>query len=439
MSGAQPADGPATVSSVTIGRRDTVRVALASLTSAVTSYVILALGARLLLPISDNTIFVTFWSTLFACFGVLSGLSIEVTRAVAASKDQSSAATSDGGRRHPRVLTVGAGIGIGAAVVGVATAPWWGPVVFPPGHEGLAYLVGLGVGAYALHSVVVGALAGRRFWGTYTGLIAADAVFRLLLVAAVAVAGATIVGFATAVVVAALTWLGFLLFSPRSRTAAATRADSPTAPFLGRIAITSVAAGASAVLVVGFPVLLAVTTPADVYAGAAPLLLAISLTRAPLLIPLNAYQGVAVSHFVAHRSEGLRAVLPAVRLVGLLGVVATGAAYLLGPLLLRIFLGPGYDLPAGVLAGLTAASVVLALLTLTGALCQALTMHLAFVTGWLVAVAVSVLLLLLPGSLETRAIVALAGGPAVGLVVHLTWLARRAPGRTTPTEEGPAA
>src|SRR3954447_1913642 len=72
MSGAQSADGRTALPAATIGRGDTVRVALASLVSAITGYAILALAARLLVPIATNTIFVTFWSTLFACFGVLS-------------------------------------------------------------------------------------------------------------------------------------------------------------------------------------------------------------------------------------------------------------------------------------------------------------------------------------------------------------------------------
>lgn len=402
----------------TIGRRGSIQIAVASLISAGSGYAILTLAARLLVPVEENTVFVTFWSTLFACFGVLSGLSIETTRAVASHADEPL------DERQPHVLTVGAGIGVGAGVVAATLAPWWSSAVFPAGRSSLGLLVALGIALYAMHSVVVGTLAGRRSWRTYSRLIAADALVRLALVGAVAVVGATVSGFAVATVAAATTWVWFLLLSPRARSAARTRADSRAATFLRRIGATGVAQGASALLVVGFPVLLAVTTSHAMYATAAPLLLAVSLTRAPLLIPLNAYQGVAVSHFVAHRDRGLAALLPALRIVGALGAVGAVGADLVGPWLLRTLLGAGYSVSGPVLAALTAASALLALLTLTGAMCQALTLHGAFVLGWVTAVAVAFGLLLLPLSLEMRCVLALAGGPFAGAVVHVVRLRR---------------
>ena len=417
----------------TIGRRDSLRVAVASLVSAGSGFVILLLATYVLVPKSENTVFQTFWATTFACFGVLSGLSIETTRAVAASApdrtgDQPGERPGDrpGGRPGPQVLAVGLLLGLGAGAVVAATSPWWAASVFPSGRGSLAFLVAGGVVAYAAHSVVVGALAGRRSWVVYARLIGADALVRLALVGVVVAVGATVAGLAAATVGAATTWVWFLLASSRARAAARSRADSGTTTFLRRIGATSLAAGASAMLVVGFPVLLAVTTPAAEYATAAPLLLAISLTRAPMLIPLNAYQGVAVTHFVAHRDRGLAALLPVLRLVGLVGVVATAGAYALGPWLVRTLLPAGYEMGGPVLAGLTAAAVLLALLTLTGALCQALTLHATFLGGWIVAVVVAILLLLLPLSLEARCVIALAGGPLVGIAVHLLRLRRAA-------------
>jgi len=410
----------------TIGRRDSLRVAVASLVSAGSGFVILLLAAYVLVPTSENTVFQTFWATTFACFGVLSGLSIETTRAVAAGGAPAQPAAQHGARPGPRVLAVGLLLGLGAGAVVAATSPWWASSVFPSGRGSLAFLVAGGVVAYAAHSVVVGALAGRRSWVVYARLIGADALVRLALVGVVVAVGATVAGLAAATVGAATTWVWFLLVSSRARAAAGSRADSATPTFLRRIGATSLAAGASAMLVVGFPVLLAVTTPAAEYATAAPLLLAISLTRAPLLIPLNAYQGVAVTHFVAHRDRGLAALLPILRLVGLFGLVATVGAYVLGPWLVRTLLPAGYEMGGAVLAGLTAAAVLLALLTLTGALCQALTLHATFLGGWIVAVVVAVLLLLLPLSLEARCVIALAGGPLVGITVHLLRLRRTA-------------
>ncbi|OZB89451.1 MAG: hypothetical protein B7X41_02755 [Microbacterium sp. 14-71-5] len=419
-------DGSSAPRARTIGRRDAVRVAAVSLISGGSSYVVLTLASRTL-PVAQNTVFVTFWSALFAVFGVLSGLSVEVTRAVTA---QTLAAESDRhdrteGQRHPRVITVGAGAALVVGVVVGAAAPWWGARVFPTGSGVLPWLVVAGGVAYALHSTVVGSLAGRRWWGPYTSLIGADALVRLALVVAAALLLRTVTGLASAAVAAALTWAAFVAWSRQARQAAMTRADVPVARFASRVTATSVAAGASAVLVVGFPTLLAATTSAASFTHAAPLLLAVSFTRAPLMIPLNAYQGVAVSHFVAHRDQGLRALRP----VGQVVAAATGlialAAYLVGSPVLAFLLGPDYRVSGAVLAGLSAAAGLLAMLTLTGALCQAMTWHRVYVAGWICALAAALLVLMLPAPLELRAVLALAGGPVVGLVVHLVPLGRR--------------
>lgn len=420
-----PRSGPRTREPATLGRRDGVGVAVAAGVSALAGYVALAVAARTL-TVADNTVFVTFWSTVFACFGVLSGLSMEVTRAVtAAGTGADAAAVVEGAARPARVLAVGAGTGLVLAGVGSATSGWWGPALLPTADaRGLALLVCAAVALYAGHSVVVGALAGARSWRTYTGLITADAAVRLVLVVAVLAAGAHVVGAAVAVVVATTVWLVALAVSPRARRAAGARADSGARVLVRRVVATSVAQGAGALLVVGFPVLLSLTTPAADYATAAPLLLAVALTRAPLLVPLNAYQGVAVTHFVAHRDAGWRALVPVLRAVVALGAVAALGAFLVGPWLLGLVLGPAYALDGALLAGLAGAAAVIAVLTLTGAMCQALTAHTTFVAGWLVALAATTALLLLPAPIEVRCVVALAGGPLIGVAVHLTRLLR---------------
>lgn len=424
MSGADSVADGAAVQEGTIGRKDAARIAAASLISAGVGYAVLAIAARVLDSVQDNTVFVTFWSAVFLCFGMLSGLSIETTRAVSAS---ASMPVVD---RRPRVISVGLLCGGAVVALLAAASPLWAPRLFPSDPWVLGALACAGVGAYAGHSVVVGALAGRRSWSTYAKLIGADSAVRLALILVAAALGFGVLGFAGATVLAAATWIVFVVVSPTARRAAGAKADSSTSVFLRRIGAASTATGASAVLVVGFPVLLSLTTPVDDYRDAAPVLLALTLTRAPLMIPLNAYQGVAVSHFVANRDRGLRAMLPAARAVALVGLAGAALAYVIGPWLMTVLLGPRYEVAGSVLAGLTVASAVLALLTLTGALCQALTLHTVFVAGWLSAVVVAVVLLLVPLDMPTRAVLALTIGPAVGLVVHLAALGRANRGAT---------
>lgn len=432
MSGADDVTTDMTLQTKTIKRRDATRVAFAALISASVGYVVIVLAARLLVPVEENTLFVTFWSTLFACFGVLSGLSIETTRAVTASSSTTASATSS---RNPRVITIGIAVGVVVGGFLALTSPLWASRVFPATPAPLAMLVCVGVGGYAVHSVTVGALAGTRAWSTYARLITLESCVRFGLVLTSALIGASVLGFAAGASMAAFTWIGFLLWSPVTRRAATVRADSEWPTFARRIAAAGVATGASAVLVVGFPVLLSLTTPAAEYATAAPVLLALSLTRAPLMIPLNAYQGVAVSHFVLHRDRGLRAMLPIGRVV--LGVGAVGAllALLVGPWAMEVILGPGYRVSGDVLAGFTVAATFLAFLTLTGALCQALTLHGVFVAGWVAAVVVAVLVLFVPLDIEHRAVLALSSGPAVGICLHLLALRSRAGIRASTGEQ----
>lgn len=415
----EPGSAPAAV----IGRADARRVAVGSAVAAVSSTLVVLAAPRLSQSVADNTIFLTFWSALFAGLGVLTGISVETTRAVSTATREPATATG------PRVGVAGTATGLVFAAVVAATAPWWGPAVFGEHAVTLALLVALGCAGCAVHASVTGALAGAGSWSVYSRLVGGESAARFVLVVAAGLAGASVVGRGAGAAVAAFTAVGFLVASRSARAAVQVRADVPTRRYVGRLLAAAVASGSSAVLVIGFPTLLAVTTSEAAYALAAPLLLALTLTRAPLMIPLNAFQGVAVTHFVQHRERGLQALLPIARVVVPVGVLGAGLAWLVGPALMELIAGdPAYRVPGLVLALLTLAATGLAMLTLTGAVCQALTRHGAFVGGWLAAVGVAVAVLLLPADLETRTTAALLVGPLAGIAVHL--VALRAAGRT---------
>lgn len=410
---------PGTTSDHVIDRSDARLVAIGSAVAAVSSTLVVLAAPRLSQTVADGTIFLTFWSTLFAALGVLTGISVETTRAVSAVSHDTARARATG----PRVGVAGTATGLAFAALLAAAAPWWGPAVFGEHAVLLALLVALGCAGCAVHASVTGALAGAGRWQVYARLVGGESSVRLVLVVAAGLAGASVVGWGAGAAVAAFTAVGFLIASRQARSAVQVRADVPVRPYVGRLLAAAVASGSSAVLVIGFPTLLAATTDAAAFTHAAPLLLALTLTRAPLMIPLNAFQGVAVTHFVQHRERGLRALLPIARVVVPVGALGALAAWLVGPALMELIGdGPAYRVAGPVLALLTLAATGLAMLTLTGAVCQALTRHGAFVSGWLTALAVAIGLLLLPGSLETRASVALLAGPVAGIVVHLVAL-----------------
>ena len=195
------------------------------------------------------------------------------------------------------------------------------------------------------------------------------------------------------------------------------------ASFLRGASHSIAAAGASAVLVMGFPVLLKATS-GELGAAGGVVILAVTLTRAPLLVPLTAMQGNLIAYFVDHRGARLRALVAPAALVAGVGAVGVLAAGLVGPWVIRTAFGAEYETGGPLLAWLTAGAVSVALLTLTGAATVAAALHRAYSVGWVGATVAAGALLTLPLDLQTRTVVALLCGPLVGIAVHTAALAR---------------
>jgi O-antigen/teichoic acid export membrane protein len=403
----------------TISRRSFLGVGVATGFSAVVGFVVLLIVPRLLSP-ADTSLFLAFWAFLFAWFGIFGGLSAESTRAVHTSDrmpDDSS---------RPRLLPVGLVVGIVVGVLLWATSLWWGEIVLDSEHAYLAIPLSCSVALFAGHSVIAGVLQGRLQWSTFARLVIADSTIRLVLVVLATLVAAVLGGFAVAASVSSVTWLIGLAFSPTLRSAARARSDDSLARLLSRFGHACVASGSSAILVVGFPVVLRLTSSDAAYLAAAPLLVAITFTRAPLMIPLNAYQGVAIAHFLHHRSAGFRALAPIAGLIAAVSVVGAVIAFFAGPPLLTWWYGSDYHLDSWVVGTLVVAAGLLALISITGALCLALDKHNAYSLGWITAVVVAVLVLLVPLETDARVVLALAIGPVAGLVVHLLAIRRAA-------------
>jgi len=403
---------------LTISGRGATGVGAAALVAAAASYGVLVVVARTV-GVAENSVFLVFWSLIYLMFGTLLGVYTETTRAVRSAE------------RTDQEAGAGASVMAGALLVGslggaalVATAVLWAPRLLGDDAVVLTVVLVVAVLLFSGHSALAGALSGRGDWARYAWLVSGEAIVRLVVIVAAAALGAGRLGLEAAVVSGSLVWLGLLAFSAPARRAARARADVGLGRLLGNTGHAALAALASAALVVGFPVLLRATSNPVEWLTAAPLVLAISLTRAPLLIPLTAYQGVAVTYFLVNRRQGFA---PALRLAGvvtLVGVVGAALAALVGPAILQLLFGPAYRLDARTLAGLTIAATVLALLTLSGSAVVALGMHGHYAIGWVLATVASVLLLLLPLPLADRAVISLVVGPLVGLAYHAQALVR---------------
>jgi O-antigen/teichoic acid export membrane protein len=406
-----------------IARASMARVGTATVLTALCGYAVVYLAARDLAP-AGFSVFAVFWGAFGLVTGAANGLLQETTREVRAAgyenRAESRAEVLPGRRTHP--LRVAGMVGIGAALAIAGSSPLWSGRVFAEAHWLSVGLLSVGLAGFCVHATLLGMLAGTNHWTQYGALMVTDAVIRVAVAVATFVIGWGLVGFLWATVAGAVAWLIMIVASPTTRSAARLLTPGGTATFLRGAAHSITAAGASAILVMGFPVLLKATSN-QLGAEGGVVILAVTLTRAPLLVPLTAMQGNLIAHFVDERTERLRALIAPAALVGGIGALGVLAAGLVGPLL-RVGFGPDYHAAGALLAWLTAAAVAIAMLTLTGAATVAAAMHRTYALGWVGATVASALLLLLPLPLETRTVVALLCGPLVGIAVHLAALSR---------------
>ena len=361
--------GPVTRSSV-------ARVGVATAVSALCGYAVLYLAARELDP-AGFSVFGVFWGAFGLVTGAAFGLLQQSTREIRL------AAQSPPGATGPitRPLRLAATVGVVAAVAVAATAILWAPHVFVESRALSVILLAVGLACFCLHATLLGMLAGANRWSQYGALMVTDAGIRVLIAVATVAAGWGLVGFLWATVGGALSWLLLLLASPTSRSVATLVARESPASFLRGASHAVAAAGASAVLVMGFPVLLKATS-GDLGATGGVVILAVTLTRAPLLVPLTAMQGNLIAHFVDARTHRLRAVAQAVALLAAVGAAGIALAGIAGPWLLRTGFGEQYRASGPLLAWLTAGAVAIAVLTVTGAATVAAAQHRAYSVGW---------------------------------------------------------
>jgi O-antigen/teichoic acid export membrane protein len=400
-------------------------VAIAGVIVAASGFVIQALVSRTA-PAADTALFLVFWSLLFGVVGITGGIQNESTRAVRAAQQDGAPPAAPGAR----VVVIGLAVGTALAALVAVSSPLWASHVLQEHAAAGVALVALAAIAFSGHASVTGALAGMGSWAVYARVVALESTLRFVLVVVVVAVSATLFGLMVAASAATGAWLLALATSRRTRAALTMRADRPARAYVAGLGHAIIASASTAVLVVGFPVLIQLTTDDDVVTSAAPLLLAISLTRAPLLLPLNTFQGVAIAHFVQHPERRARTLGIIVGIVAAAGCVGAALAWLAGPTLMDVVLHQPID--GAVLAALTGAGALMALITLTGTAVLALGRHRAYSAGWAVASVLAVLLLLPPWPLEQRVLLSLWVSPLTGAAIHAIALFRSRPDTPRP-------
>ncbi|MDO5077794.1 hypothetical protein [Corynebacterium sp.] len=362
-----------------------------------------ALGERL------TAEFAAYWGLFFALTGLLDGLMQETTRAVGA------------GRSNPtgtaRPLRLGTVLALVTAALVVATGPVWIVLLLSSYHPVAVGLMALGLVSYTYQAVLSGALSAMQLWKHYAWLVALDSGVRLALVILAWWFGWGLLVFIVVTVIGAASWVVVLAVSKSAREALRQPTDVNPRLFARRVAATMTATGASAALITGFPTLVKGTS--ETSAGAAVtlggIIMAITLTRAPILVPLQRFQSALIVRFM-RQPKALAQPLAAVFGVGLVGAAA---AWLIGPWLMRLFFREDMFVPGNILAVLTMASACTGALIITGTAMLANERHRIYLLGWVLATAVAFAALLLPLDLVWRVCLALTVGPLSGVSLHL--------------------
>jgi len=416
-------------------RRAATQVGIATLVVAIVGYVVQFLAARWLGP-ADYASFAVFWAVLFVVIACLHGLAQEVIRVARVAKLRIDAGGLPGSELsgNPRIVLVAVVLSAAVAVIvfisGFAWAPWafgadWSWAL--PLLCIAAVVVGGGFGAVAV-------LAGFARWRGYSLLVCLEGVSRLGFFLFVALALPTVFGFSLAAVLAFVPGLIVALCWPSlRRDTFDIRSDAPLSISITRMLRAMAAAALSGILVIGWPALLSIAAEFNprgtTTSSLGVLILLVTLTRAPIMVPLTSFQNALIARFTGFdHATRQRWVIGGVGIVLAASAVLAGLAALIGPPLMPIIFGPGFEAGAWIIAALTAASAGLGIITLTGVAALGAAQHNLYLLGWGTAIAGSVLaLFLIPLPFEWATVAALVIGPLVGAAVHAVSLVRSVP------------
>lgn len=419
----------------TVTRYQSLALLGSSLLAAVSTLVVTMIAQRALNG-SELTEFLLFWAALFTVTGIITGIQPEITRAVGTARTQTVSAEGSA-PQGARVVTVTAALGAIAGALVLVSSPLWAGQQIPHSAAVGVTVMAVGVFLYALQATMSGVTAGEDRWYLFAAVGGLESAGRLILMLAAALLIPSLAGLEAATVIPMGLWLILALVTVSGRRLWVARADVPAGRLITNILWSFLSSAAAAVLMMGFPNVLKASGAAEhepVVLGT--LILAISITRSPIMIPLQAFQGVAVSAFLKQRHRPVAAFIKPAAAVVAVGAVGALAAYLVGPLLFRLIYPPAagaesaYEAAASgiTLGALVFTSALLALMTLSGNMALAVNQHRIYLAGWVVAAAVTLsLAFLIPAPLVPRAIVALAVGPVCGFVVHMVGVSVTAP------------
>lgn len=379
---------------------------------------LIQLLAPALLPDADRYLtFSVFWSTLYLFVAAIAGVQQEVTRATSVAVVPSRSTTL----RAFTLLAAGA-LALVTIVVGLVIAP----VALPDAPLAMTAWFGLGVVGYLFSAVLAGVMYGLSLWRAIAALTIADALIRGLLVGT-----ALVVGLPSWVLAAAVTAPFFLAFgliwlTARANVVGRFVLDVGARRLTLNALSTVIAAAATGVMVTGLPLLLRTAMPHASAVVIASLIMTITITRAPLIVPLMALQSFLVVDFRGAGASMWPRLLRYLLIAAAGTALASGAAYLWGPPIIGWISSGRYGVDGWTTAAIVLSAGLVAMMCLTGPALLSENQHMSYTGGWVLAAVVTAVLLIPPLEPTLRTTLAVVVGPVIGLVVHLVgirWLA----------------
>lgn len=404
-----------------------ILILIATAIAGAVGYLIQLLAPALLRDAHAYVAFTVFWSTLYLFVSAIGGVQQEVTRATRPVSHPPRSTTL-----RTFTLVAAAVLMVVAVIVGVVL----GPIAFASAPVSLTVWFAVGIVGYLLSAVLAGVLYGLELWREIALLTIADALIRGALATAALLLQSPPEVLGGAISCPFVLAFGIIWLLARRRVVGRFALDVAPRRLLLNTAGTVTAAAATGTMVTGLPLLLSATTPGLSAVTLASLVMAITITRAPLIVPLMALQSYLIVEF---RKAGARLRPRLTRYLAIaLGVAALASVGggLLGPWVVEVFSGGKYTIVGWTGVIVVASAGLVAMMCLTGPALLSTSRHAPYVSGWVVAAGATVGLLLLPIDTSGKIDAALIVPPLAGLIVHSVGLVRTgAPGGTPGSRE----
>jgi hypothetical protein len=360
---------------------------------------------------AQYALFAVFWAALYLVIGALSGVQQEITRATKPIEW--------GTRSGPNRARTFAGVfAVTVALLIIGSAPLWANTVFVSEGWSLVWPLAVGSASYVLVATLSGSLYGVSQWRSLALMIGTDGLLRLALLSIALLFTRDIVVLAWTVAMPFPLAIVFLWPLIRRRFVGWSELDVGYGGLSWNVARTVLASTSTAVLVSGFPLLLGVAAAGKDPAFIGELIFTITLTRAPLIITVMSLQSFLIVRF----RDGQSSWFPLFSRVQ--GGIALGTIALalpgwwLGPTVFEMVSGRPTVIDGALIALLVLSSGLVAALSTAAAAVLAKGKHVVYSLGWMGAAALTIVIILVPGELIERVVIALIAGPIIGLAVY---------------------